>query len=55
MVNTLSGSVSASALINTELFEEYLEQFREPARELPKHTWNKLKRMSETPKAGENS
>lgn len=28
--------VGNSALINTELFEEYLEQFREPARTLPK-------------------
>ena len=35
--------VGNSALINTELFEKYLERFREPARELPKHTWNKLK------------
>ena len=31
--------VGNSALINTELFEKYLERFREPARELPKHTW----------------
>ena len=37
--------VGNSALINTELFEKYLERFREPARELPKHTWNKLKEM----------
>ena len=44
-----------SALINTELFEKYLERFREPARELPKHTWNKLKEMTNTPKTGENS
>lgn len=29
--------VGNSALINTELFEKYLERFREPARELPKH------------------
>ena len=35
--------VGNSALINTELFEKYLERFREPARELPKHTWNKIK------------
>ena len=27
--------VGNSALINTELFEKYLERFREPARELP--------------------
>lgn len=38
--------VGNSALINTELFEKYLERFREPARELPKHTWNKLKEMA---------
>ena len=37
--------VGNSALINTELFEKYLERFREPARELPKHTWNKLKEI----------
>ena len=47
--------VGNSALINTELFEKYLERFREPARELPKHTWNKLKEMTNTPKTGENS
>ena len=28
---------------------------REPARELPKHTWNKLKEMTNTTKTGENS
>ena len=47
--------VGNSALINSELFEKYLERFREPARELPKHTWNKLKEMTNTPKTGENS
>ena len=47
--------VGNSALINTELFEKYLERFREPARELPKHTWDKLKEMTNTPKTGENS
>ena len=46
--------VGNSALINTELFEEYLEQFREPARSLPKHLWNKLKENTNTPKTGEN-
>ena len=35
--------VGNSALINTEIFEEYLEKFREPARPLPKHVWNKVK------------
>ena len=45
--------VGNSALINTELFEKYLERFREPARELPKHTWDKLKEMTNTPKTGE--
>ena len=48
-------TVSYTHLINTELFEKYLERFREPARELPKHTWNKLKEMTNTPKTGENS
>lgn len=47
--------VGNSALINMELFEKYLERFREPVRELPKHTWNKLKEMTNTPKTGENS
>ena len=46
--------VGNSALINTELFEEYLEQFREPARTLPKHVWNKLKDKEQTPKTGGN-
>ena len=46
--------VGNSALINTELFEEYLEQFREPARSLPKHLWNKLKESTNAPKTGEN-
>ena len=44
--------VGKSALINTQLFEEYLERFREPARELPKRTWKKLKEKSDTPKTG---
>lgn len=34
--------VGNSALINTEVFEEYLERFREPARPLPKHMWQKM-------------
>lgn len=34
--------VGNSALINTEVFEEYLEKFREPARPLPKHVWNRV-------------
>lgn len=32
--------VGKSALINTQIFEEYLEQFREVSRPLPKHTCN---------------
>ncbi len=36
--------VGNSALVNTEIFEEYLEQFHEPAQMLPKHNWrNKTK------------
>lgn len=31
--------VGNSALINTEIFEEYLEKYHEPARLLPKHIW----------------
>lgn len=34
--------VGNSALINTEIFDEYLEQFREPSRPLPKHVWKKI-------------
>lgn len=34
--------VGNSALINTDIFEAYLEQFREPERALPKHVWRKL-------------
>lgn len=29
-------------LINTDIFEMYLEKFKEPTRPLPKHIWNKL-------------
>jgi len=58
---TLAGEAGAiykvgnSALVNTELFEQYLEQFREPSRPLPKHTWRKLLQKEKTPKNGENS
>lgn len=38
-----------------DFMKKYLERFREPARELPKHTWNKLKEMTNTPKTDENS
>ena len=34
--------VGNSALVNTEVFETYLEQFHEPSRSLPKHIWKKL-------------
>lgn len=34
--------VGNSALINTDIFEMYLEKFKEPTRPLPKHIWNKL-------------
>ena len=33
--------VGNSALINTDIFEMYLEKFKEPT-PLPKHIWNKL-------------
>lgn len=35
--------VGASALVNIEVFEQYLEQFLEPAKPLPKHTWENQK------------
>jgi len=35
--------VGASALVNAEVFEQYLEQFLEPAKPLPKHTWGNQK------------
>lgn len=47
--------VGNSALVNTELFEQYLEKFREPSRPLPKHTWRKLSQKEKTPKNGGNS
>ena len=34
--------VGNSALVNTEVFETYLEQFHEPSRPLPKHIWKRL-------------
>ena len=34
--------VGNSALISTDIFEMYLEKFKEPTRPLPKHIWNKL-------------
>ena len=41
--------VGTSALINTEVFDEYLEQFREPSRPLSKHVWNKIKEEKKEP------
>lgn len=35
--------VGNSALINTEIFEKYLEKYREPARPLTKHVWKELR------------
>lgn len=32
------------ALINTEVFEKFLEQFHEPSRPMPKHVWGKVNR-----------
>lgn len=32
--------VGASALVNTEIFEEYLEQYHENPVPLPKHAWD---------------
>lgn len=57
---TLAGEAGAiykvgnSALVNTEQFEQYLEQFREPSRPLPKHTWRKLSQKEKTPENGVN-
>lgn len=34
--------VGNSALINTDIFEMYLEKFKEPTRPLPKHIWNEI-------------
>ncbi len=42
--------VGKSALVNTELFEQFLEQYREPSRPLPKHTWGKLPPKENTKK-----
>lgn len=49
--------VGNSALINTEVFEKYLEQFREPSRPLPKHVWKRIEKSADenkTPKTGVN-
>lgn len=35
--------VGASALVNTEVFAQYLEQFLEPFKPLLKHTWRNQK------------
>lgn len=57
---TLAGEAGAiykvgnSALVNTEQFEQYLEQFREPSRPLTKHTWRKLSQKEKTPENGVN-
>ena len=42
--------VGNSALVNTELFERFLEQYREPSRPLPKHVWGKVKSSGQEPK-----
>ena len=39
--------VGNSALVNTEIFERYLEQFHEAARPLPKHVWGNGKEEAE--------
>lgn len=44
--------VGNSALVNTELFEQFLEQYREPSRPLSKHTWGNLPSKDSTPKNG---
>ena len=46
--------VGNSALVNTEMFENYLETFREPSRPLPKHTWGNLPKIENTPENGGN-
>ena len=46
--------VGNSALVNVEVFDEYLEQFREPSRPLPKHIYKKLDLKGNPPKSGGN-
>lgn len=47
-IMTLAGEAGAiykvgnSALINTEVFEAYLEKYHEPSRPLPKHIWKRM-------------
>ena len=41
--------VGASALINTEIFEKYLEKFHEPEIPLPKHTWGNVHKKENLP------
>lgn len=42
--------VGNSALINTEIFESFLEQYREPARLLPTHIWKGIEKDVKTKK-----
>lgn len=37
--------IGNSALVNTEIFEAYLEQFHEPSRSLPKHIWKRMQEL----------
>lgn len=39
--------VGNSALVNTEKFEEYLEQFHEPVQMLPKHSWRNKEKAND--------
>ncbi|MEF9998916.1 MAG: DUF6462 family protein [Lachnospiraceae bacterium] len=44
--------IGNSALINVEVFDGYLEQFRQPARPLPKHIYQKYSKQDKTPNIG---
>ena len=39
--------VGNSRLVNMEIFDKYLEQYKETERPLPKHIWNKIKESTD--------
>ena len=41
-IMVLASEAGAVYKVNTDIFEMYLEKFKEPTRPLPKHIWNKL-------------
>ncbi len=40
--------VGNSRLVNTEIFDKYLEQYKEPERPLPQHVWNTIRESTDS-------